>query len=216
MVRSNLLDLVDELGTRDLAGLQVVQAAEDTLETAAADLLGVSLDLAVGEQLLSQFPEHAAELEVLRLSGDGSATEAEGLTNNSVAQSALVLDVLAGRLGREKEGDDTTLAGKSVATDVGGAALGDAVECVLEVVLGVLADLLGALGVLVVEGGVGAERLDEVPVVRRADGDDLEAGELGVLDGEGTGGGRGAVDEDGEGLLSGLGGEGELQALVET
>ena len=86
----------------------------------------------------------------------------------------------------------------------------------LEVVLGVLADLLGTLEVLVVEGGVGAEGLDEVPVVRRADGDDLEAGELGVLDGEGTGGGRGTVDEDGEGLLSGLGGEGELQALVET
>lgn len=210
------LDLVDELLARDLARSHVVHAAKDALETAAAELLGVSLDLALSEQLLSQRPPHLAKLEVLGLGRDGVTSEGEGLTNNGVAQSALVDDVLAGGLSREKVRDDTTLARDGVGADVGRAALGDTVESVLEVVLGVLTNLGRALGVLVVEGGVSTQRLDKVPVVRRADSDDLKAGQLGVLDGEGTSGGRSAVDEDGEGLLSRLGGKRKLQALVKT
>lgn len=204
------LDLVDELLARDLARSHVIHTAKDTLETAAAEFLGVSLDLALAEELLSQRPPHLAELKVLRLGRDGVAGESEGLTNNGVAQRALVYDVLAGGLGREKVGDDTTLARDGVGADVRRAALGDTVESVLEVVLGVLTDLGRALGVLVVEGGVSTQRLDKVPVVRRADSDDLKTRQLGVLNGEGTSGGRSTIDEDGEGLLSRLGGKRKL------
>ncbi|KAH0194702.1 GroES-like protein, partial [Aureobasidium melanogenum] len=151
-LRTWTLDLVNELLARDLARSHFIHTAKDTLETAAAKLLGVSLDLALSEQLLSKLPEHLAELEVLGLSRDGVASESEGLAND------------------------------------GGE----------------------------VEGGVSAQRLDEVVVVRRADSDDLETRQLGVLDGEGTSGGRSTVDEDGEGLLSRLGGKGKLQALVKT
>ena len=110
MLRICALDLVDKLLARDLAGSHVIHAAKDTLETTFAELLGVSLNLALGEQLLSQLPEHLTKLEVLGLSRDGVTGKSEGLTNNGVAESALVNDVLAGRLGGEKVGDDTALA----------------------------------------------------------------------------------------------------------
>lgn len=140
-LRTWTLDLVNELLARDLARSHFIHTAKDTLETAAAKLLGVSLDLALSEQLLSKLPEHLAELEVLGLSRDGVASESEGLANDGVAQSALVDNVLAGGLGREKVRDDTALARDGVGADVGGAALGDTVEDVLQVVLGVLTDL---------------------------------------------------------------------------
>lgn len=135
------LDLVDKLLARDLAGSHVIHTAEDTLETALAELLGVSLDLALSEQLLSQLPEHLAKLKVLGLGGDGVASKGEGLTNDSVAKSALVHNILARGLGGEKVRDDTALGRDGVCADVRGGALGNTVKCMLEVVLGVLADL---------------------------------------------------------------------------
>jgi hypothetical protein len=44
----------------------------------------------------------------------------------------------------------------------------------------------------------------------------LAVGELGELDGERTGCGGAAVDEEGNGLFAGGGGEGELEGLVEA
>ena len=46
--------------------------------------------------------------------------------------------------------------------DFGGGALADAVEGESELVFGGLVDLLAALGVVVINGDVGAERLDEL------------------------------------------------------
>ena len=46
--------------------------------------------------------------------------------------------------------------------DFGGGALADAVEGKSELVFGGLVDLLAALGIVVVDGDVGAERLDEL------------------------------------------------------
>lgn len=85
-----------------------------------------------------------------------------------------------------------------------------------DVVLGVFFDVLGAGGRVVVEDFVGAEAFEVGEVAGGGSGDDLEAGEFGVLDGEGASGGRAAVDEDGEFGGGGGGGEGQLEGLVES
>jgi hypothetical protein len=143
----------------------------------------VSLDLALGKQLLSQRPEHASKLKVLGASREGSTAKVEVLTHNSVTKRMLIDNIVTRRLCRQQEGNGAAVGGYSFAADIGRGALGNAVKGVFELVLCVFADLGRAVRVFVVEDCVGAERLYEVVVVRRADGNDFEAGELGVLDG---------------------------------
>lgn len=62
---------------------------------------------------------------------------------------------------------------------LGRGLLGDAVEGVLQTVVGVFPDILGALlGVRVVKGSIGAVGLYKVEVVRRAGGYSCEAGAI--------------------------------------
>lgn len=95
------------------------------------------------------------------------------LANTGVGQRDRVLDVLAGEL----RGED----GAVIASRAGGEALradldrvvgADAVPDVFEFVLGVLVDLLPALGVVVVENFGCSQPLDKVEVLGRAGGYD--------------------------------------------
>lgn len=65
-------------------------------------------------------------------------------------------------LGLEKVGGLSALRGDGGAADLRGGAFADTVECILELVLGGLIDLLAALGVVVIDHDVGSERLDEL------------------------------------------------------
>lgn len=80
--------------------------------------------------------------------------------------------------------------------DLGRSALRNAIEDARELVVGVLADLLGAVRVVVVESLGGAQGLDEGEVARAARRDDLAAGEDGELDGQRACSGAAAVDQD--------------------
>jgi len=73
-----------------------------------------------------------------------------------------VLDVLTAVLGLQEVDDLSALGRDGLGADLGGGALADAVESESELVFGGLVDLLADLGVVVVEGEVCAERLDEL------------------------------------------------------
>jgi len=73
-----------------------------------------------------------------------------------------VLDVLTAVLGLQEVDDLSALGRDGLGADLGGGALADAVESESELVFGGFVDLLADLGVVVVEGEVCAERLDEL------------------------------------------------------
>jgi hypothetical protein len=73
-----------------------------------------------------------------------------------------VLDVLTAVLGLQEVDDLSALGRDGLGADLGGGALADAVEGESELVFGGLVDLLADFGVVVVEGEVCAERLDEL------------------------------------------------------
>lgn len=112
------LDLVDQLLARDSALLQVGETTKHILKT-LTDLRPVNLDLAISEQLLAQVPEHDAKLKVLWLSWELGRAELKGLADNSVAERVAGLDVFAGVLCRQEEGDDAALAGDGLGGDCG-------------------------------------------------------------------------------------------------
>lgn len=179
------------------------------------------LDLALGQESRGHLPEHLCEFEIFGLGGEIHGAEFEVFTNGGVTQCSfiphLLVKLVDGFGGDGEEGTvDTTGRGHGGYGDLGAFGFGYAVEGVFDVVFGVLFDVLGAGGGVVVEGLVGAQTLDVGEVARGTGGDYLEAGELGELDGQGAGGGRAAVDEDGEFAGAGLGGEGEFEGLVEA
>jgi hypothetical protein len=73
-----------------------------------------------------------------------------------------VLDVLTAVLGLQEVDDLAALGRDGLGANLGGWTLADAVEGESELVFGGLVDLLADLGVVVVEGKVCAERLDEL------------------------------------------------------
>lgn len=73
-----------------------------------------------------------------------------------------VLDVRTAVLGLQEVDGLSTLGRDGSRADLGRGALADAVEGESELVFGGLINLLAALGVVVINGDVGAERLDEL------------------------------------------------------
>lgn len=73
-----------------------------------------------------------------------------------------VLDVSTAVLGLQEVDGLSALRRDGLGGDLGGGALGNAVEGKSELVLSGLVDLLADFGVIVVEGEVCAERLDEL------------------------------------------------------
>lgn len=181
----------------------------------------MNLDLSIGQETAGHLPETLCELEILRLGGDFGGAKGESLTQAGVAEGGFVLDlgvVLVDFFGGDGEESavDAAGGGHGGDGDLGAGSFGHAVEGVLDAVVGEVFDVLGAGGRVVVEDFVGAETFEVGEVAGGGGGDDGEAGEFGVLDGEGAGGGGATVDEDGEFARGGGGGEGELEGLVET
>lgn len=221
--KASILQSIHQLLAADLALLHRLQSIQDALKSFAILVDGnvVHLDLAVGQEPLGDLPEGLCELEVLRLGGEIGGAELEVLAHGRVAQGRLVLDLLVDLVhgfggDGEERAVDAAGGGDGRHGDVGARGFGHAVEGVSDAVVGVFFDVLGAGRGVVVEGFVGAETLDVGEVAGGAGRDDLEAGELGELDGEGAGGGGATVDEDGEFGGAGVGGERELEGLVEA
>lgn len=116
--------------------------------------------------------------------------------NIIVADTYLILDIGAVVLGSQQVGDLAALGGNGLGADLGRLALGDTVEDASELVAGVLADLLSAVGVVVVKSLRGAQGLDEREVARAASRDDLAARQHGELNRQRAGGGASTVDQD--------------------
>lgn len=108
----------------------------------------------------------------------------------------LVLDIGAVVLRGQQVEHLAALGRDGVRADVRRRALGNAVEGARELVARELADLLRAIGVVVVERLRGAEGLDEGKVARAARRDDLAAGQDRELNRQAAGRGATAVDED--------------------
>ena len=113
------------------------------------------------DQLARHIPELLSELLILRLVREVHWAELEALANHGVGERVTVLHVGAVVLGWQQVRDGTSLGADSLGADLGRFAFGDTVEDVGELVLSMLADLLRAVGVLVVEGGRGSEGFDE-------------------------------------------------------
>ena len=125
---------------------------------------------------LGTYPELLAKLQVLWLSRHVRWSKLERLAGDGVRKRVLVLNIISIVLGRKQVRHRAALGGDSLGADLGRLTFGDAVEDVGELVIGVLADLLGDVRVFVVKGSGGAEGLDEVEVVRGAGCDYVAAG----------------------------------------
>lgn len=112
------------------------------------------------------------------------------------ADTDLILDIGAVVLGSQQVGDLAALGRDGLGADLGRIAFGNAVEDTRELVAGVLADLLRAVWVVVVESLSGAQGLDEREVARAASRDDLAARQHGELNRQRAGGGASTVDQD--------------------
>lgn len=134
-------------------------------------------------KLRAKLPEYLAELEILRLSRNlHAAGELEVLAGDGVSEGALqqssVLDPADGIEGSiwtnlvldfrtvlfrgQQVRDLAALGADGCRADLGRLALGDAVEGVRELVLGILANLLTAIWVVVVECFGSAQSFDEL------------------------------------------------------
>jgi hypothetical protein len=112
-----------------------------------------------------------------------------------VVVSDLVLNISPLMLRVKQIRHRTSLGPNSLGADLRRVALGNAVEDLGQLVASVLADLLRALRVVVVESLRGTERLDEGEVARRASGNNLAAGQNSELDRQAAGRGAAAVDQ---------------------
>ena len=124
------------------------------------------------ERLLRQQPLHdpqpfLREREVVR-AGRDVLTQEILLSELVVAERIRDRDIVAWEILHLKQASVTGARAGSerFGTDLRGWAQGDGVPCILEAVAGVLADLLCAVGVMVVEGRFRAEFLDQVEVAR--------------------------------------------------
>ena len=104
------------------------------------------------------------------------SSELAVLAEDAVGQGGFVLHVVAGKFvdGEEAGVCDPVSGGEGGGADGSGGGKGDAVEGVVEGVLGGGADLFGAGGVVVVEGGGGAEGGAEGEVFGGRCGEDVE------------------------------------------
>ena len=135
------------------------------------------LELPLCQQLLRQAPKHLGEFKVLLFGRNFFRSEREILARRRVRHRVTVLDVLPRQLDGQ-QGRVGAAAGRrqGLGADLGRGLERDGVKGVFEVVVAVLADLLRAVGGIVVEGGRCAERCDEVEVAGRAGRQDREAG----------------------------------------
>ena len=183
-----LINLINQLNPTNLTLPQLIKTLQHTLEAARANLGRVNSQLLAGEKLSSKLPESLAELEVLRLRGDvHAAEELEGFAGDGVAEGGLgryvskidselvvkwddddgmglahlVLNISPLMLGIKQIRHRTSLGPNSLRADLRRLALGNAVEDLGQLVASVLANLLRALRVVVVESLRGTERLDE-------------------------------------------------------
>lgn len=161
-----------------------LKALEDTFETLASNLDRVHSQLLLSEETFGNGESLLRELVVGREGGEVLQAEksalclrhhlglyplvtyhaelGEGFTKSSVCQHHDVLNILTAVLGLEEVDGLSALRRNGGAADLGGRALADTVECESELVLCGLVDLLAALGVVVVDGDVCTEGLDEL------------------------------------------------------
>jgi hypothetical protein len=117
------------------------------------------------------------------------------LMSIEVEKAYLVLDVSAIVLRSKKVRDLAAFGRNRLGADLRRRALRDTVKHLCELVVGVLADLLRDVRVVVVESLGSTESLDEGEVTRAASGDDLAAREHSELDRQTAGRSAAAVNE---------------------
>jgi len=177
------------------------------------------LDPPVREQLLRQAPEFLSKLKVLGLRRELPllcVAVREGLPGDRVPKRELDFDVFSIVLDGQEIGDHASLRADGRGRNLGALLSGDAIQCVLERVVRVVSDLLGALRIVVIQCNVCAKRFHQVEVARGACCDDLgAAGKPSILDGKRAGCAAPSVDQDGEIRLHIGSWERKAQRLIE-
>ncbi|KAI0975234.1 hypothetical protein F4678DRAFT_457505 [Xylaria arbuscula] len=180
---------------------QSLQPLKHTFEPSTAHLQGVHAQLPIAEQLLTQPKECPREFQVL-----GYATVCLAWTS-----------FLACSAGRRYDTVPPARA-DGLGADGWAARLGNAVERVGQRIPRRLADLARALGIGVVEGGMGTQRLDHVEVAGRTGRHHMGAArEASELDREATRCRASTVDEEAADLaLVGVPRERQSKGLIEA